>query len=75
MQIKLTDLTTFDLQDFYDYQYKLGKDPRTVLHYYRNINQVLEKARKTKLILVNQIMIVKLRNQNNTFLMYILNKN
>lgn len=53
MQIKLTDLTTFDLQDFYDYQYKLGKDPRTVLHYYRNINQVLEKARKTKLILVN----------------------
>lgn len=51
--IKLTDLTTLDLQDFYDYQYKLGKDPRTVLHYYRNINQTLEKARKTKLILVN----------------------
>lgn len=53
MQIKLTDLTTLDLQNFYDYQYKLRKDPRTVLHYYRNINQVLEKARKTKLILVN----------------------
>lgn len=51
--IKLTTLTTLDLQDFYDYQYKLGKNPRTVLHYYRNINQVLEKARKTKLILVN----------------------
>ena len=52
-RIKLTELTTLDLQDFYDYQYKLGKDPRTVLHYYRNINQTLEKARKTKLILVN----------------------
>ena len=52
-KIKLTELRTLDLQDFYDYQYKLGKDPRTVLHYYRNINQVLEKARKTKLILVN----------------------
>lgn len=51
--IKLTELTTLDLQDFYDSQYKLGKDPRTVLHYYRNINQILEKARKTKLILVN----------------------
>lgn len=53
MQIKLTDLTTLDLQNFYDYQYKLRKDPHTVLHYYRNINQVLKKARKTKLILVN----------------------
>lgn len=52
-QTKLVDLTTLDLQDFYDYEYKIGKDPRTVLHYYRNINQVLEKARKTKLILVN----------------------
>ncbi len=52
-EIKLTELTTLDLQDFYDFQYKLGKDPRTVLHYYRNINQILEKARKTKLILVN----------------------
>lgn len=51
--IKLTELTTLDLQDFYDYQYKIGKDPRTVLHYYRNINQVLEKARKTKLIMIN----------------------
>lgn len=52
-KIKLTELTTLDIQDFYDYQYKLGKDPRTVEHYYRNINQILEKARKTKLILVN----------------------
>lgn len=52
-QIKLTELKTLDLQDFYDYQYKLGKDPRTVLHYYRNINQILEKARKTKLIAIN----------------------
>lgn len=51
--IKLTELTTLDLQDFYDYQYEIGKDPRTVLHYYRNINQVLEKARKTKLIIIN----------------------
>lgn len=51
--IKLTDLQTLDLQDFYDYQYKLGKSPRTVLHYYRNINQVLEKARKTNLIMMN----------------------
>lgn len=41
------------MQDFYDYQYKLGKSPRTVLHYYRNINQILEKARKTKLITIN----------------------
>ena len=40
--IKLTELQTLDLQDFYDYQYKLGKSPRTVLHYYRNINQILE---------------------------------
>lgn len=52
-EIKLTDLTTLDLQDFYNYQYNLGKDPRTVLHYYRNINQVLERAQKTKLILEN----------------------
>lgn len=51
--IKLIDLTTLDLQDFYDYQYSLGKSLRTVLHYYRNINQILEKARKTKLIVVN----------------------
>ncbi len=51
--IKLTELQTLDLQDFYDYQYKLGKSPRTVLHYYRNINQILEKARKTKLIMIN----------------------
>lgn len=52
-QIKLTELKTLDLQDFYDKQYKLGKNPRTVLHYYRNINQILEKARKTKLIETN----------------------
>lgn len=51
--IKLVELQTLDLQDFYDYQYKLGKSPRTVLHYYRNINQILEKARKTKLITIN----------------------
>lgn len=52
-KIKLTELTTLDLQDFYDEQYKLDKNPRTVLHYYRNINQILEKARKTKLIAIN----------------------
>ena len=52
-KIKLTELTTLDLQDFYDYQYKQGKSPRTILHYYRNINQILEKARKTKLIVSN----------------------
>ncbi len=52
-KIKLTELQTLDLQDFYDYEYKLGKSSRTVLHYYRNINQILEKARKTKLITIN----------------------
>ena len=51
--IKITNLTTLNLQDFYDNQYKLGKSPRTVLHYYRNVNQVLEKAKKTKIIVIN----------------------
>ncbi len=52
-KIKLTELSTLDLQNFYNYQYKLNKSPRTVQHYYRNINQILERAKKTNLILIN----------------------
>ena len=51
--IRLSELTTLDLQDFYDNQYKLGKSARTVKHYHNNIHQALEKARKTKLIVDN----------------------
>lgn len=48
--IKLNELTTLDIQDFYDYQYNLGKSNKTVLNYHHNIHQALERARKTKLI-------------------------
>ncbi len=52
-KIKLSEITTLDLQDFYDQQYKLGKSARTVLHYHNNIHEALDKARKTKLIVNN----------------------
>jgi len=48
--LKLNEITNLDLQNFYDLQYKLGKNPRTVKHYHYNIRQALEKARKMKLI-------------------------
>lgn len=51
--LRLNEVTNVDLQDFYDLQYKLGKEPRTVKHYHYNIRQALEKARKMKLIEVN----------------------
>lgn len=51
--IKLCELTTINLQDFYDYQYSLGKSARTILHYHNNIHGALEKAKKTKLISIN----------------------
>lgn len=49
-KLKLDEITNLDLQNFYDLQYKLGKDPRTVKHYHYNIRQALEKAKKMKLI-------------------------
>ena len=52
-QILLNEITNLDLQDFYDLQYQLGKDPRTVKHYHYNIRQALEKAKKMKLIETN----------------------
>lgn len=51
--IKLKDLKTIDLQDFFDHQYELGKSATTVKHYYTNIHQALEKARKTGIISLN----------------------
>lgn len=51
--IKLNELRTIDLQDFYDYQYSLGKSPSTVKHYHSNIHSALERARKTELIKKN----------------------
>lgn len=51
--LKLNEITNLDLQDFYDLQYKLGKEPRTVKHYHYNIRQALEKAKKMKLIDTN----------------------
>ena len=51
--LKLNEITNFDLQDFYNSQYKLGKETRTVKHYHYNIRQALEKAKKMKLIDTN----------------------
>lgn len=52
-KIKLKDLKTIHLQDFFDEQYKLDKSARTVKHYYNNIHQALEKARKIGIIKTN----------------------
>ena len=52
-KIKLNKLSTLDLQDFFDEQYRLGKSARTVKHYYNNIHQALEKARKIGIISSN----------------------
>lgn len=38
---------------FFDYEYRLGKSARTVKHYYNNIHQALEKARKIEIIPYN----------------------
>lgn len=51
--LKLKEVTTLDLQDFYDTQYKLGKSAKTVKNYHTNIHQALEKAKKTGLIPIN----------------------
>lgn len=53
LKIKLKDLKTIHLQDFFDYEYRLGKSARTVKHYYNNIHQALEKARKIEIIPYN----------------------
>lgn len=51
--IKLNELKTIDIQDFYDFQYSLGKKARTVKHYHDNIHKALEKAKKIGLIEFN----------------------
>ena len=51
--IRLNELKTIDLQDFYDYEYSLDKNPCTVKHYHSNIHTALEKARINQLITHN----------------------
>lgn len=51
--IRLNELKTIDLQDFYDYEYSIGKKTRTVKHYHSNIHSALEKAMETELISSN----------------------
>ena len=46
-------LTTIDIQDFIDTQYKLGKSPTTVKHYYNNIHQALDKLTSIGVLNIN----------------------